>query len=133
MRTIVLLLVVVMTSIAVAARAQDADAALNAFFKNYLEDELKHRPLMAMQLGDHRYDDQMDDLSAAARARRLAQARKTLEELPKHVDYAKLSRSGQIDFEIFKHHLTYEIWRAENTDPFAHDPRTYNEYISDGV
>ena len=49
------------------------------------------------------------------------------------VDYRKLSRSSQIDFEILKHHLTREIWLAENTRPFEEDPRVYNEYLSDSV
>src|SRR5438874_13760596 len=73
--------VLVMTLIPAAARAGEGDASLNTFFKSYLEDELKHRPLMATQLGDHRYEDQMVDLSAAARAKRVAQARTTLDEM----------------------------------------------------
>ncbi len=133
MRIALVLAVIAMTILPATARAQEADAALNAFFKKYLEEELKRRPVMATQLGDHRYDHLMDDLSAAARAERMAETRKTLEALPKEVDYKKLSRSAQIDFEIFKHSLTYQLWLAENTDPFAVDPRTYNEYTSDSV
>src|SRR5438128_1258194 len=75
--------VLVMTLIPAAARAGEGDAPLNTFFRSYLENELKQRPLMATQLGDHRYDDRLDDLSAAARAKRVAQTRKTLDELPK--------------------------------------------------
>jgi uncharacterized protein (DUF885 family) len=126
-------LLAAMTMLSATARAQEADAALQGFFKSYLEAELKRRPVMATQLGDHRYDHLLDDLSAAARAARLAETRKALEALPKEVDYPKLSRPGQIDFEILKHYLTYQIWLAENTDPFAVDPRTYNEYTSDSV
>ncbi|HKS37787.1 MAG TPA: DUF885 domain-containing protein, partial [Verrucomicrobiae bacterium] len=63
----------------------------------------------------------------------LAHARKTLKELPKQVDYAKLSRPGQIDFEMLKHELETQIWLAGNTHPFEDDPRTYNDYINDSV
>src|SRR5262249_37738943 len=58
---------------------------------------------------------------------------KALRELPEKVDYRKLSRSGQIDFEILKYHLTRELWLADNTHRFEQDPRVYNEYISDSV
>lgn len=128
-----LLLATIMMALPAAAAAQQADAALNAFFKDYLGAELKRRPVMATQLGDHRYDHLMEDVSAAARAARVAETRKALEALPKEVDYQKLSRSAQIDFEILKHHLTYELWLAENTDRYASDPRIYNEYSSDSV
>ena len=53
--------------------------------------------------------------------------------MPRKIDHAKLSRGGQIDFEIFKHDLTRSLWLAENSDPFEDDPRIYNEYISDSV
>ena len=60
---------------------------------------------MATRLGDHRFDDQLDDLSAEARAAHVERDRKALAELPRKVDYDKLSRDGQIDFEIFRQHL----------------------------
>ena len=61
--------------------------------------------LTATRLGDHRFDDQLDDLSAEARAARVERDRKTLAELPRAVDPKALSRDGRIDFEILRHHL----------------------------
>ena len=130
-----------MTSLAVSwllvglttAPAQEADAKLDAFFKNYLEQHLHQQPLEATQLGDHRFDNQFDDISPPARAGWLALTRKTLKELPQQVDYKKLSRDGQIDFEIFRHELETKIWLTENEHPFEEDPRTYGSYINDGV
>jgi uncharacterized protein (DUF885 family) len=49
------------------------------------------------------------------------------------VDYARLSRAAQIDFEIFQHDLTRSIWLGQNTRPFEEDPRAYGDYISDSV
>ncbi len=54
-------------------------------------------------------------------------------ELPKLIDYKKLSRTGQIDYEIWQHELNKQLWLAENTDPFATDPRVYNDYITESV
>ena len=39
------------------ADANDEDAKLAKFFKSYLDEEFKHRPLEATRLGDSRYDD----------------------------------------------------------------------------
>ncbi len=113
--------------------AAPEDARLEEFFKAYLEEEFRDKPLDATRLGDHRFDDRLDDVSAKARQGWTARNRKTLEDLPRKIDHAKLSRGGQIDFEIFKHNLTRSLWLAENSDPFQIDPRIYNEYISDSV
>ncbi len=109
------------------------DKQLNVFFKNYLEDCFRQQPFLATSLGDHRFDSQLDDVSPKARAGWLALMRQTLDQLPKRVDYKKLSRDGQIDFEIFQQHLKTEIWETENLHPFEDDPRTYGNYISDSV
>ncbi|MHB1426891.1 MAG: DUF885 family protein, partial [Gemmataceae bacterium] len=106
---------------------------MNAFFKTYLEEVFRRRPLEATRLGEHRFDHLLDDISAKARVGWIEHYRQTLAALPKQVEYAKLPRSGQIDFEIFKHHLIASLWLAENTQPFENDPRVYNEYLSDSV
>ncbi len=113
--------------------ADTEDARLAAFFKDYLEREFRHRPLEATRLGDHRFDDLLDDLSAKARAATTERTRKALADLPEKISYKKLARGGQIDFEILEHHLKREIWLAENTRPFEDDPRVYNDYITDSV
>ena len=109
------------------------DARLNTFFKAYLDEEFKHKPFDATRLGDHRFDHLLDDLTPKARAANIERTRKALEDLPKQVDYKKLSRSAQIDYEILKHSWTYSLWLAENARPFEEDPRVYNEYITESV
>jgi len=106
---------------------------LASFFRSYLDEHFRHRPVDATKLGDHRFDALLEDVSRAARDGWLAHTRKTLKELPKQVNYSKLSRPAQIDFEIFQHDLETQIWLAENTKPFEEDPRTYNDYINDSV
>src|SRR5438309_768739 len=98
--------------------AQNPDDKLNSFFKDYLEEHFHQQPLEATKLGDHRFDHLLDDVSRTARDGWLAHARKTMKELSQQVDYAKLTRDGQIDFEIFKQELTREIWFAVNTRRF---------------
>ena len=73
----------------------------------------------ATRLGDHRFDSRIEDVTPEARGRWLEHTRKALAELPKQVDYQKLSRAGQIDSEIFQHSLTTDIWLTENLHPFV--------------
>ena len=126
---LVLLTLLVMTA---AVRATEDDK-LAAFFKDYLEQQMREQPLEATKLGDHRFDHLLDDVSTTARKAGVERVRTVLKELPRKVDYAQLSRSGQIDFEILKQDLTRFLWLAENAKPFEDDPRVYNEYISDSV
>jgi uncharacterized protein (DUF885 family) len=116
-----------------SAAATDEDARLETFFKEYLEQAFRQRPLEATRLGDHRFDHLLDDVSPKARAAWADSYRAALAELPRKVDYAKLSRSAQIDYEILRHHLTFSLWSAENTRPFETDPRIYNEYLAESV
>ena len=111
----------------------DEDAKLEAVFKGYLDEAFRAQPLMTTRLGDHRFDDKLDDLSAEARAANVARDRRMLAELLGRVDAGKLSPDGRIDFEIFRHHLGREVWLAENFRPFEEDPRVYGEYLTEGV
>jgi uncharacterized protein (DUF885 family) len=123
----------VLLSPSAALAAPEEDAKLTAYFRSFLDEDFRECPLNATNLGDHRFDNQLDDISPKARAGWTARYRRTLDELPKKVDRNKLSRSAQIDYEIFRHHLTRQIWLDENTKPFEEDPRTYNLYITDSV
>lgn len=115
------------------ASMENEDQKLADFFKKALDEELRQRPVTATQLGDHRFDHLMDDLSPKARAGWTERTRAALADLSRSVDYAKLSRSAQIDFEILRHHWQSTIWLDENTQRFAEDPRVYNEYLSDSI
>jgi uncharacterized protein (DUF885 family) len=113
--------------------AQEEDAKLESVFRQYLDDYFKLRPLEATQLGDHRFDSQLEDPTPAARQRWLEFARKALADLPGLIHSKKLSRAGQIDYETFQHSLETEIWLTENFRPFEQDPRSYNGFINDSI
>ena len=61
------------------------DGRLEAFFKNYLTEEGRRRPLDATRLGDHRFDHLLDDVSPPARKAHLDATRKTLTDLDRTI------------------------------------------------
>src|SRR5207244_2083069 len=75
-----------------AESADAEDARLSAFFKEYLDELFRQRPLEATRLGEHRFDHLLDDVTPKARSGWLAHTRKTLTELPRRVPYRQLSR-----------------------------------------
>jgi uncharacterized protein (DUF885 family) len=115
------------------AAEDNEDAKLTAFFKTYLDETFRRQPLEATRLGDHRFDHLLDDVAPKARAAWTEHTRAALAELPRKIDYKRLSRGSQIDYEILKHDLTRSLWLAENVHPFEEDPRTYNDYVNDGI
>ena len=110
-----------------------SDQKFYKFFDDYLEEHLRQCPVYASQLGDHRYDDQIEDLSVEARQNRTALQRQTLARLTAEINRDDLSRSAQIDLEVFQHHLEEQIWLAEHIPAFEEDPRSYNHYLSGSV
>src|SRR5437899_5861757 len=59
---------VMLVALGVAAAAgEESDAKLDRFFKRYLEESFQLRPMQATLLGDHRFDNLLDDLSPSAR------------------------------------------------------------------
>ena len=116
-----------------AAEPNAEDAKLAVRFRTYLDAEFRRHPFYATRQGNHDHDDRLDDLSPEARTRDAKQAKRTLDELPKLVAFDKLSRSGQIDYEIWRHALKYQLWQLANEDSFVNDPRVYGEYVSDSM
>ena len=117
----------------VAAPAIAAESPLESFFRRYLDERFVLHPAEATALGEHRFDDRMDDLSPVALAKSLAHLKQSRARLHKEIDRATLSADERINFDIFNHELEASIWVREQTQPFANNPRAYNEYISDSV
>lgn len=116
-----------------ASAQSTEDGKLQTLFTNYLERLFTLRPTEATALGDHRFDARLDDISPEARKGWRALWEGARASLPKEVDYKKLSRDGQIDYEIWQHDLELSIWLDDNMRPFERDPRTYGDYLSDSV
>ncbi|WNH51423.1 DUF885 domain-containing protein [Stenotrophomonas oahuensis] len=110
-----------------AASAGDAatDAAFADLSKRALDTWMQLSPVSATQIGDHRYDSEIDDLSAAGQQKTLAAYKGLLADLDK-VDVSKLGRENQVDAAILRNQLQSEIWNAEVLQSSKWDPQLYN-------
>lgn len=101
-----------------------ADARFADFSKRWLDGSLALSPVNATQQGDHRFDTELDDLSAEGLAKATAFDRKMLAEL-KGIQVASLSRENQIDAAIVLNAIEYDLWSIETAQGWAWDPQVY--------
>ena len=107
------------------AAATSEDARFQAFGDRVVDEYLKLSPVNATQLGDHRYDALMPDVSVAGRAAVRAFAERTLAELARF-DSQHLSRENQVDAILLKDQLDYLIFSDARRQDWAWDPLTYS-------
>jgi uncharacterized protein (DUF885 family) len=108
-----------------ATAPSQADAAFAELSKRYLDEGMKFSPISATQIGDHRFDSEVDDLSASGRQAGLDFNRRYLTEL-EAIDFAQLSRDNHVDALILKNTLEYGIWDTETLQSWAWDPQMYS-------
>jgi len=112
------------TFLAPAAAGTSADAVYGRVVTRYMNEVLALDPVGATQLGEHRYDGLMNDLSPEGRARMVAKARNVLADLDA-VAGPHLSRANQVDAHLMHHALDYTIWQVETFRDWSWDPLTY--------
>ena len=110
---------------ATAAAVSAADAAFTDLSARALEGWFQLSPVSATQIGDHRFDGELDDLSEAGRARGLEFSQGILAEL-QALDVSALSRENQVDAAILRNQLQYDIWNAQTLQGWAWDPQVYS-------
>lgn len=120
-------------SVPPASSAQSpADSAFADLSQRALAGWLQLSPVSATQIGDHRYDAEVDDLSAAGRRKALEFSRGILAELDA-LDTASLSRENQVDAAILRNQLEYDIWGEEVLQAWAWDPQVYNDLAGGAI
>ncbi len=109
-----------------AEPAPSAQAAFEQLADQFWDAELAHNPEFATQVGVHRYDDKLIDLSAAAIHEYVAAQKQWLRRFAA-VDAAKLSRDDAIDLEVLKHQARSAIVDLEVYRRWRRLPRVYAE------
>lgn len=110
--------------VAIEAPAK-ADAQFAKLAERFIENIAQFNPVSGTQLGDHRFDDKLPDISAAGRARQKAFAQQLLAEL-NAIDRKTLSRDAQVDALLLKNALEYELWDHEELKSWSWNAQTYN-------
>ena len=110
----------------------EADMTFATISQRYLDQMMVLTPVNATALGDHRFDDQLDDVSAAGYDRRAALARELLMQV-QALDPKELSRANQIDARLLTSELQYQIWRIEKLAEWRWNPLIYTEIAGNSV
>ena len=127
------LLLAAAVPLAGAAPAPAAQATQDARFqqlgRDFLRDVAAAHPSYATYLGDHSHDGEVDDLSAAGRARDVAMLRRYQARLA-GIRRAGLSRESQVDAALLGNELAFRLWSLETLKDWSWDPQGANEAIS---
>ncbi|MBS0260842.1 MAG: DUF885 domain-containing protein [Planctomycetes bacterium] len=119
-----------------AAPDQAADPAVDQAFETlttkYIKEFPELSPTGATILGDHRFDNRLDEVTDAARQKSAALARRYLAELAK-IAPAKLTRAHQVDYQMLDQSLRAELWRYEKLRDWAWNPLIYTELTGNSI
>ncbi len=131
-RTVLAAMLFVLLSIPVA-NANPKDDAFEKIARDYVEGYLAEHPERATELGDHRFDDQLSDYSAATRTRQLARAKQFREELKKFDDYTQLTGPNRVDVRILRDNVDNEIFQLEELKEPDWNPLVYTQSLADSL
>src|SRR5437667_8776242 len=102
----------VLLSLSILNAAATQDDQFQKIAGDYIEQYLQANPEDATELGDHRFDGQLTDYSAEARAKELATQKEFREKL-NALDGSRLTGANNVDFRILKENIDYKIFQAE--------------------
>ena len=114
------------------ASASPQDEAFQKIAHDYIERYLRANPEEATELGDHRFDGQLTDYSAEARAKDLA-AQKEFRDKLNAIDGSQLTGANVVDLPILKENVDYKIFEAEELKEADWNPLVYNQSLANGL
>ena len=109
-----------------------ADQQFEALAQRYLREFPELSPADATALGDHRFDDRVDDVSAAGWQARLTFTELYLASL-EPIDRSKLSRANQVDALLLLHELQFDRWKLQTLQAWKWNPLLYTRTAGDAL
>jgi uncharacterized protein (DUF885 family) len=116
----------------VKLHATPKDEEFQKIASDYIEEELTANPEQATELGDHRFDSQLTDYSAQARAKELATQKEFRDKL-NAIDGSRLTGANDIDFRILKENIDYQIFRTEELKEPEWNPLVYMQSLANSL
>ncbi len=120
-----LLMLGVLFMVASCASAPPEDQSFEALAGEYIEKYLEMYPETATALGDHRYDNRLDDYSAAGVSVRLEFHKEYL-KLLRRIDPHRLTATNRVDYFILENQLEKSIYRLDVLKEHDWNPLVYN-------
>jgi uncharacterized protein (DUF885 family) len=108
----------------IAFAAPGADASFSQLAARYLDEVPDRSPVAATALGDHRADDRLDDVDAAARER-LRSIFLGYREALAAIDRNALSRANQVDAAILDNEIESTLFELDTLEEWAWNPLYY--------
>ena len=109
-----------------------ADEQFEALVQRYLTEAPEQSPVSATGLGDHRFDDRLDDVSAAGWQARLTFTELYLAAL-EPIDRTRLSRANQVDALLLLHDLEFDRFKYQTLQDWRWNPLLYTRIAGDGL
>ncbi len=116
----------------VAEEESEADKRFERIAARFVDGFSEFSPVSATSLGDHRYDDQLDQASAESRRKELAFCER-LQAEARQLDRSKLSRQNQVDFQLLSRYLAKKKWRLTRLEEWAWNPVMYTQLCGGSV
>ncbi len=109
-----------------------ADEQFESLAQRYLREAPEQSPVGATSLGDHRFDDRLDDVSADGWQARLTFTELYLASL-ETIDRGRLSRANQVDALLLLHDLQYDRWKFQTLQDYRWNPLIYTRTAGDAL
>ena len=100
--------------------------------EQYIDQFVAFSPVRATALGDHRFDDQLDEISEDARAKRVQWLRSFVARLDR-IDANKLSREKQVDYALLRRALDAQLWELTELREWEWNPLIYTGLAGDSI
>ena len=110
---------------AISPKKDTSDTAFEKLANRYVAELMERSPERATGLGEHKYDNRLDDYSLDGVKSNRAFTRKYLDELNK-IPFDKLSKVNNVDARIFRENLEYGIFRTDVLREYEWNPLYYN-------
>jgi uncharacterized protein (DUF885 family) len=108
------------------------DEQFEALGKRFLSESQEQSPISATSLGDHRFDDRLDDVSAAGWQNRLMFTEMYLAALDP-IERTRLSRPNQVDALLLRHELESDRWSISTLEEWRWNPLLYTGLAGDAL
>ncbi len=127
------LAVLLSLTVAMSLRATPADEQFQKIAHDYIQGLLVSHPELATELGDHRFDARLTNYSPEARAKELARAKETREQLEAFNDISTLTGANMVDVRILKESIDNEIFDFEELKEWQWNPLIYNNSLANSI